>query len=226
MKREELIRKVTNNLGKIEETENELICRVDISRIKKLSDKYSVTCTGIREEDLELAIEYGLNKRIVYLLEKFELDHKKLHISGMSNCDIIIRNCRINTSALDVMNTDGSIRIEDSTISGLSAWSTLYAKKMLIRNTNMSSMSTGKSFRLCLGAAEYLGMSDSNIEISNAMVEIAPESSLSIVDTKVTVPFKVGNTQTMEANSCILNIEADLSPLKNLTNLESKTLRR
>ena len=226
MKREELIKRITNNLGEIEETENEIICRVDISRVKNLEDKYSITCTGISDEYLVLVNEYGLNKKIVYVLDGVELNHKKIRILGIGKCDIIIRNSRINANALDIMNNEGSITIEDTTINKLMAWSTLYANKMLIRNTNIFSMSSGKTFRLCLAAFEYLGMSDSNIEILNAMVEIAPENSLSIVDTKVTGPFKVGNTQTMEANSLILNIETDLSSLEKWKNLEYKTLKR
>ena len=199
MKREELIGKITNNLGIIEETENEIICRVDISRVKKLSDKYSVTCTGIREEDLELAIEYGLNKRIVYLFEGIKIETKKLQIKGISACDVVIRNSKLDVTGLNIFLFDGRVILEDAIVRNLEYYSTIDATNLELKNTYIAS-NPDRGLYLAISASKYLGIENSKLDMPKAKIDIIPEKELSIIKSIIVGNFKVCNIEPKELN--------------------------
>ena len=200
MKREELINKITNNLGVVSETEDAIICKVDINKVKKIDNRYLITCMGIREEDLELAIEYGLNKRIVYVFEGIEIATKKLQIKGISACDIVIKNSKIDADSLYIMLNNGNVTIEDTIVRNLSIHSTINASNLILKNTYMASKSDSKSFYLAISASKYLGIKNSKLDMPKANIDIIPEKELSIIESIIVGNFKVCNIEPKELN--------------------------
>lgn len=91
---------ITNNLGKVEEFDDKLVCYVD-DRYKekncfKASDstKYFFPC-GVLEKNINLAKKYNLNKKIIYIIKDKCFDYE-VNVYGYDNCEIIFDNCKFN----------------------------------------------------------------------------------------------------------------------------------
>ena len=91
---------ITNNLGKVEEFDDKLVCYVD-DRYKekncfKASDstKYFFHC-GVLEKNINLAKKYNLNKKIIYIIKDKCFDYE-VNVYGYDNCEIIFDNCKFN----------------------------------------------------------------------------------------------------------------------------------
>ena len=91
---------ITNNLGKVEEFDDKLVCYVD-DRYKekncfKASEntKYFFHC-GVLEKNINLAKKCNLNKKIIYIIKDKCFDYE-VNVYGYDNCEIIFDNCKFN----------------------------------------------------------------------------------------------------------------------------------
>ena len=92
--RQLVLKKITNNLGKVEVTEDEIICYVKKHKCKRDSYTLDIPCHGQRKKYHDLVKKYDLDKPIVYVIEDMVVKYKKVFIFGYDDADIIIRNCK------------------------------------------------------------------------------------------------------------------------------------
>lgn len=99
---------ITNNLGKVEEFDDKLVCYVD-DRYKEKncfkaseSTKYFFHC-GVLEKNINLAKKYNLNKKIIYIIKDKCFDYE-VNVYGYDNCEIIFDNCKFNYGLCTQLN--------------------------------------------------------------------------------------------------------------------------
>lgn len=133
LKKQLILRLLTNNLGKVEETENEIICNVSNKYFYKGNDEVNIYCSGIDEDYENLAKKYNIDKKICYIFDGNNIgeSYKSINIKGMGNCEIIIRNvCLDNLSSIYVA---GKCVIEDSLLYSSDCFS-ISAKELILNN--------------------------------------------------------------------------------------------
>lgn len=95
--RKYLIQSFTDNLGKIEETEEKIICHIDKKKIHKFKNDffYEIDLHGLTYSDSKyknLADKYNLEKTIEYIFENITFEDKMI-ISSNIGTHIIFKNC-------------------------------------------------------------------------------------------------------------------------------------
>lgn len=161
-KREKIKKKITNNLGEVEESFFELICHINLKKIKISKDGcYIINCFGI-DSNKELAKKYDLYKPITYVIDGFNIDKRKLYINGYDNCKVFIK--KSNFSNVLVINNPLECIIEDTTINAYSYLS--LASKELVLN-NVSIKNKFKCEDLKISIALY---STNNLKILNSSI--------------------------------------------------------
>lgn len=108
-----LKKSMTCFLGKTEETDNEIICYVEKSKVRKDSNGYKIICLNKNISE-SLANKYNLNKQVNYVIDGIKFDKTKVVIFGTDNCKVNIKNCRFE-NGLNVW-VSGKCKLEDSYI--------------------------------------------------------------------------------------------------------------
>lgn len=96
--RKYLIQSFTDNLGKIEETDEKIICYIDKKNINKFKNNYfyEIDLYGLMYLDSEYKIfanKYNLEKPVEYIFENITFDDKII-ISATDGTHIIFKNCK------------------------------------------------------------------------------------------------------------------------------------
>ena len=107
-------RKLTNNLGRVVEDGDRLVCYINKNKCEKDMFTYTITCFGLDDKNRELADSYKLNKPIYYVLNDIDFDNRKVNIYGYDECHVIIKNCKFNYGVR--ISTDGECIFEKSYI--------------------------------------------------------------------------------------------------------------
>ena len=126
---------ITNNLGKVEEFDDKLVCYVD-DRYKekncfKASDstKYFFHC-GVLEKNINLAKKYNLNKKILYIIKDKCFDYE-VNVYGYDNCEIVFDNCKFNYGLCTQLNDKCIIKNSEINQFG---YTSLNANEIIIDN--------------------------------------------------------------------------------------------
>lgn len=161
-KREKVKRKITNNLGRVEETFFELICHVNVKKLKKSKDgSFTVSCFGIAK-DKKLAKEYDLYKPITYVFDELNVNKSSLYINGYDDCKIIIRKSNIST--IFILNVAGSCIIEDTIIDAYLYFS-LASSELTLNNVEIKNRFQSKNLKV--NTSIY---SDNIIRVANSSI--------------------------------------------------------
>ena len=129
--REKVKNYLTNNLGKVVEEEDKLVCYVEVNKIKKDHRDYHAMCYGVGEKDEKLVKLYKLNKPIYYIFDNIDLFTRQIRIGGYNHANIIIKNCNFNLGGS--IDTDGECVIDNSSIRGFHYFS-IHANDLTIKN--------------------------------------------------------------------------------------------
>ena len=152
---------ITNNLGKVEETEDKIICHVKKYKCKQNSYQFTIACHGQRKEYQELVEKYNLNKPIVYIIDNFEIKNKKVFIFGYNNPEIIIKNCAFLFELSGHIN--GNCTLEHTFVRTFSTFM-FGANKLTLKNMSVTNpFSTSNSLHIALGGEEKLEIINSTI---------------------------------------------------------------
>ena len=152
---------ITNNLGKVEETEDKIICHVKKYKCKQNSYQFTIACHGQRKEYQELVEKYNLNKPIVYIIDNFEIKNKKVFIFGYNNPEIIIKNCAFLFELSGHIN--GNCTLEHTFVRTFSTFM-FGANKLTLKNMSITNpFSTSNSLHIALGGEEKLEIINSTI---------------------------------------------------------------
>lgn len=101
MLRMHVAKRATHNLGKVEITDDEVICFVDGKKLKKkmkdiYCNRYNIMLYNIPSSD-EIYRMYKVNKPVHYIIKNVDFD-KKINISAaMKKCHITFENCSFKT---------------------------------------------------------------------------------------------------------------------------------
>ena len=155
------LKKITNNLGKVVETEDKIICYVKKSKCKNERYQFTIPCKGYRKQNKDLAEAYGINKPICYVIENIEVKNKRVFIFGYDNVEVIIRNC---TFLFDLYgHINGKCTLENSFVRAFSLFN-FGANELTINNMNITNpFSISSALRIALGGEEKLEINNSTI---------------------------------------------------------------
>lgn len=213
---------LTNNLGKVIEEDDKLICYVYRSRIQKVDNYYRIFCLGTKHNE-ELANAYDLNKPIYYIIDG-ERFSSEVFILGCDDCNVEIKNCVFNWGCDISINGNCTLkRTKIRDFSYLNIWATnlklisMYLDEIPYYNPN---------FRLNLGADEKIDFISTTIGPKNKKLNISLNAKEANIVNSEIGGFKV-DCETQKINmdddskfiaSDSINIKSD--DLKKLT-LES-----
>ena len=155
-------KRITNNLGKVVEEDDKIICYVKKNKCKKEKFNYIIACHGIRKKDKELLEKYNLNKPICYIIDGLKFEDDKVNIWGYNNCEVIIKNCHFGFGLQTHIN--GKCTFENTYIRDLSYLS-LSAKDLIIKNMDISNQLKYSDLRLGIILA-----ADNKLEINNSSI--------------------------------------------------------
>lgn len=175
-----LLKTITNNLGKVEETEDKIICHVKKYKCKQNSYQITIPCFGHRKKYKELTEKYNLNKKIVYIIDGLEVKNKKVYIFGYDNPDIIIKNCAFLFELSGHIN--GNCTLENTYVRSFSTFM-FGANNLTIKNMSITNpFNSSNSLTIALGANEKLEIINSTIgkEKQKTNVDIISEDKIII----------------------------------------------
>ena len=248
IKRTYAINYITNNLGKVIEDNNKIICYVKRNKIKKKDYSYVIGCHGI--ENKKIATTYNLNKLIIYVIDGLKFKNNKVYIFGYNNCEIIIKNCNFELD-LDIQ-TNGKCTLDNTNITAFSYLS-IDANELTIKNmnaeqikvispksnidfyasnkievvdSNIYSNQKNKQVSISFTTNNELNFINSNINAKNVICEspsinLDEKSGLNASDT-VTIKTNVSNTLRVKAPIVILN-KKEIKNGKNLIEIKKIT---
>lgn len=154
-----LIKRLTCNMGKVVEEEDSLVCYVVNNKIKNGRLNSKVTCYGIGDCEREVAEQYGLNKKICYVIDGLNTYNRELCVFGYNDCEIILKNCNFRFNAVIVVG--GKLILDNTSIAFFST-SSVYANEIVLRN-----IGNGQIDSFCFDAnIRFCGRDSINIENS------------------------------------------------------------
>ena len=199
--REYVKRKLTNNLGKVVEEEDRLVCYVNKNKCEKSIFTYTIACFGIDSKNSKLADTYKLNKPIYYVLDGIDFDKRKVDIYGYDECHVIIKNCKFNYGIFVSIN--GECLLECSYIRPIHRLS-IGANDLTIKNIDIQNeLKYTGGLDIGIGADNQLYIIDSNLGRLNEKtnVSIMSGSVLVFVDSKI----DGDNVECMADNVLLMN---------------------
>ena len=149
-----LLKIITNNLGRVEETEDKIICYVKKHKCKQNSYQITIPCHGQRKEYEEATKKHNLNKPIVYVIEDIVIKNKKVFIFGYDDAEVIIKNCAFLFDLTGHIN--GKCTIEHTFVRAFSSFM-FGANELTIKNQSITNpFSSSNTLHIALGAEEKL----------------------------------------------------------------------
>ena len=126
---------ITNNLGKVEEFDDKLVCYVDDRYKEKNCFKASESTKyffhyGVLEKNINLAKKYNLNKKILYIIKDKCFDYE-VNVYGYDNCEIVFDNCKFNYGLCTQLNDKCIIKNSEINQFG---YTSLNANEIIIDN--------------------------------------------------------------------------------------------
>lgn len=179
------LKEITNNLGRVEETEDKIICYVKKSRCKNERYQFTIPCFGHRKKHKELVEVYELDKPICYIIEDIEVKNKKVYIFGYDNPEIIVRNC---TFLFDLYgHVNGKCTIENTFVRAFSLFM-FGANELTIKDMSITNpFSTSNSLKIALGGEEKLEVISSTLgkEKQSTNVDLIARDNLLIKSSNI-----------------------------------------
>lgn len=159
--RNTLKNRLTNNLGTVVETEDQIICYVKKNKIpKKNSFTWDIPCFGISKEHINLLKKYNLNKKICYIFSDITFDKNRINIFGYDNCDIILKNCDFKWGLF--IHVNGDCVIDDCDIVAFDRLS-IGADNLTIKNIELCDNVYGcYGFNIVFGADKKINLVNCN----------------------------------------------------------------
>lgn len=153
--------KFTRNLGNVIEYDDKLVCYVQ--KNKTINEGYArtVPCSGLREEDMELAKMYNLDKPIYYVLDGLDFAKDRVYIFGYDKSNVIVKNCKFNYGLY--MSVRGKCKVEDSYIRSFGTLM-INANELVLENMDIQNyVSYTSELQIRLGADDKLEIINSKI---------------------------------------------------------------
>ena len=179
------MRIVTGHLGKVEETDEKLICYVKARKCKQDRFRFTITCKGIGQQTKKIANAYNLNKPICYVIEGVNINSKRVNIFGLDNPEIIIKDC---TFAFDLFgHINGKCIIENTFIRSFSSLM-FGANELILKNMNIANqLHNSISLDINIGAGDKLEIIDSNVGKikEKTKVNISSDKTIIIQNSKI-----------------------------------------
>ena len=101
MLRIHVAKRATHNLGKVEITEDEVICYVDGKKLKKQMKERYLNRYRIRlhciQRDEEIYKTYSLEKPVHYIIQNIDFDKEIEIMASMKDCHVTFENCSFKT---------------------------------------------------------------------------------------------------------------------------------
>lgn len=159
--RNSLKSRITNNLGTVIETEDQLICYVKKNKIpKKNSFTWDIPCFGIGKEHEELLKKYNLNKKICYVFSDITFNKNRINIFGYDNCEVILKNCDFKWGLF--IHVNGDCVIDNCNIVAFDRLS-IGADNLTIKNIDLSDNMYGcYGFNIVFGADKKINLVNCN----------------------------------------------------------------
>ena len=198
--KKDVIKTITNNLGKVVEEEDKIICYVKKKKCKEDKYHYTIPCFGnaYQYNYKELAQKLKLNKPICYIIENIDFD-KSVSIFGYNDCEIIIRNCNFEQGIYGHINS--KCTIDNSYIKAFLDNTSISAKNLTIQNMTIKN-ELYSNCQLKFSADEKLEIIDSNIGKLNEQTTIILESgnNINLVNAKIESDVIAVKAKAISAN--------------------------
>lgn len=184
---------LTNNLGKVVEDEEKLICYVDKRKVKKEKYSYKIACFGISGTTKELAEAFNLNKPICYIIDGINLKRHQAYIFGYNNCEIIIKNCNFGLNL--ILRNSGKCTLDNINITTGIGFLSLSANELVIKNMEKEQIEIfGSNHNIGFDADDKLNIIDCNLGNEKYNISLNATNELNIINSNIT-----GNNVSCEA---------------------------
>jgi len=211
LKRSCILIHLTNNLGKVVEEEDKIICYVKKSRCKKEGYNYTIPCHGITKKDKALAEKYNLNKPICYIIDGLEFKNHKVYIFGYDNCEVNVRKCTFGFDL--IIRINGKCTLENTFIRAFYILS-ISAKDLLIKNMDIrNDLYPSEKLHIGIDADEKLEINNSHIGRTKekTKVSIISPKKLEIYNSKI-----AGDSIECQAEKIISGKKSSIEATKKL----------
>ena len=220
--REYVKRKLTNNLGKVVEEEDRLVCYVNKNKCEKSIFTYTIACFGIDSKNSKLADTYKLKCSYIRPIHRLSIGANDLTIKNID-----IQNELKYTGGLDIgIGADNQLYIIDSNLGRLNektnvsimSGSVLVFVDSKIDGDNVECMADNV---LLMNSSRFLGNDvkshAKNLivhgdSLINAKKEINIEAS-SLYPIRVISPFITFNDKSIDSNNELLELKEVIDPL-------------
>lgn len=170
------LKKITNNLGKIVEEDDKIICYLKDKKYTKDIILYNIPT------DSELTKKLNLNKPIYYVLDGLSFSKGNLCIYGYNNCNVIIKNCSFN-NYMQHISINGNCIIENCSFKSCHSI-VLSATNLTLRNMDINNFfkTIGIELQVYIGADNELELKNSYIGRINENTDLFLYSSNTTID--------------------------------------------
>lgn len=214
--KKDVMKIMTNNLGKVVEEEDKIICYVEKKKCKEDKYHYTIPCFGnaYQYNYKELARKLNLDKPICYIIENIDFD-KRVSIFGYNDCEVIIRDCNFEYGLYGHINS--KCTIDNSYIKTFLDNTSISAKNLTIQNMNIKNELVYSKCHLNFYADNKLDIIDSNIGRKKEKTNVTLESGdgINLINSKIesdAITLKSKNISSNEKSHLItdklnLNVE-------------------
>ena len=178
---------LTGNLGKIEETDDKIICYVNKNKGKKDGVGKIFSCFGIRSDEQELADIYHINKPICYVFDKMDFKNDHICIFGYDDCEVIVKDCNFEYGLS--VHTSGDCILDGDYMEPFLGQFSVGADNIILKNLKINNKYKliGEKLQIVIGATENIDIIDCEIGKLNEKTSIAIFSTkaMNIIDSKI-----------------------------------------
>lgn len=178
---------LTGNLGKVEETDDKIICYVKKNKGKKDGVGKVFSCFGIRSDEQELADIYHINKPICYVFDKMDFKNNHICIFGYDDCEVIVKDCRFEYGLS--VHISGDCILDNNYIEPFLGQFSVGADNLILKNLKINNKYKliGEKLGIVIGTTEDLDIIDCEIGKLNEKTSIALFSTdkMNIVNSKI-----------------------------------------
>lgn len=170
------LKKITNNLGKIVEEDDKIICYLKDKQYTKDIILYNIPTNS------ELTKKLNINKPIYYVLDGLSFSKGNLCIYGYHNCNVIIKNCSFN-NYIQHIDITGDCIIENCSFKSCHSI-VLSATNLILNNMDINNFfkTIGIELQVYIGADNKLEIKNSYIGRVNENTDLFLYSSNATID--------------------------------------------